>query len=166
MGVNTLSYLESNPSIEVLENSLKKIFKNVKLTDLKQNYENNSKAYYLVFEHFNKITKEVEKRDIFVLTNNIEKNKDSLMENYLKKPYVYLSLGMWGDSVKIMKEILKIHGGYLISDDCKDEDSKNYCEKIEKIKSKEELLNEKSLLKELRKIKNNNFENIECSFGY
>jgi len=34
---------------------------------------------------------------------------------------VRLSLGMWGDSVEIMKYILNVFGGYIDENDCDDE---------------------------------------------
>lgn len=60
-----------------------------------------------------------DQRQIYVSTDTNEKWKEKyLLDSGIDKDYVYLSLGMWNNSVEIISNIVKNFGGYIDENDC------------------------------------------------
>lgn len=60
-----------------------------------------------------------DKRQLYLSEgNNLKWKEKPYLELGIKKDYVYLSLGMWGNSIDIISNIVKNYGGWIDENDC------------------------------------------------
>jgi hypothetical protein len=146
MGVDTKAKLTSNPSYETIVEAMKTLpnFSNVRIettskatmksyidreTKLTSEYFDEGHSY-IMFDFKNDIDKDVETRSMFCIEKTYDKSENSCNAPFTPEQYAYLSLGAWGGSVQIMKDICGVLSGIVIPDDCADEDSEDYFEII------------------------------------
>lgn len=69
-----------------------------------------------------------EQRSLFYCYNsysayeNLEFYKKHGLENMVKSETTFISLGKWGNSIEIIKELVSYFGGYIDEDDCDDKE--------------------------------------------
>ena len=140
MGVDTKGKLTSNPKfVEVLEFlKAQPNFTNVNMNNHREastfTYTNSQgekvegiSEALCYFEFFFTTSKgEKEHRSLFLMENAFDKTENSSLPPFITKPYLYMSLGKWGDSVEVMDIIAGEFGGAIIPNDCADEDADDF----------------------------------------
>jgi hypothetical protein len=139
MGVDTKMKLTSNPKVEEVAEFLKQQsnISDVEITNYKDaedcSYTNNAgeevpyhseATGYIIFA-FEK-DGEIEQRQLFFLENYSDKSENSSDLPFTPEHYFYGSVGMWGSSIEIMSLLATQFGGFVIPNDCADEEKEDF----------------------------------------
>lgn len=140
MGVNTQGYLKGYIKPEYLLNYIKQKYDaNATMTIRTHDYGEKSKLDFIkeTYDEFDKWLIEegrinfidgIDQRSLFYMHDNInsyenlEYHAKNGLEDMVKQEKTSLSLGCWGNSVEIMRDLVSQFGGWIDENDCDDED--------------------------------------------
>ena len=140
MGVDTQGYLKGYIKPEYLLNYIKQKYdanatmtirtldygEKSKLDFIKETYDESDK--WLIEEGRINFIDGIDQRSLFYMHDNInsyenlEYHAKNGLEDMVKQEKTSLSLGCWGNSVEIMRDLVSQFGGWIDENDCDDED--------------------------------------------
>jgi hypothetical protein len=121
------------------------------------------KSAHINFKYKNKETGEIEKRNLFVLENCKGDHENDKIKQFVgNKNYTYCSLGMWGDSVDIMNNIIKNFEGLVIRNDCADDSKEDFVKFFSKNKKLDKKT--KDIIEKKQEKSQESYKDVEISF--
>jgi hypothetical protein len=118
MGVDTHGYVDREVTASDIYNVILNKFDKDAIFDInvRNNYEGEPEEIGNILFKIGE-----DQRKLFICYGEVnQEDQNSYMEFNGNRKYTYLSLGFWGNSEKIMTDIVKSFGGYVDENDCDD----------------------------------------------